>query len=262
MSIRVFIVDDHRVFREGLRAVLADHSGIEVVGEAADGQTAVTGVTTLRPDVVLMDLGLPIVGGPESLGGQVSVGGRVSLGAPASMRGTVRPAGPSSLGGLLRPAGPVSLGGIEATARIRSLAPECRVLVLSMLDDRSAVQAAVRAGARGYLVKTAGLADIVRGIQATAAGQFLFDEAAGLHVFGMRGDDVDRPAESGPALTGRERQVLRLLAEGSTTGQIAERLGISTKTVRNHLSALYLKLGVTDRTQAAMRARELTGGAD
>jgi DNA-binding NarL/FixJ family response regulator len=210
VSIRVFLVDDHEVFRDGLRAVLEGQPGIAVIGEAGDGRTAIDGVTALRPDVVLMDLGLP------------------------------------------------GISGREATAAITASAPECRVLVLSMLDDRSSVQGAVHAGARGYLVKTAGLADIVRGIQATAAGQRLFDEAAGIHVLGPDGGSVTEP---GPALTMRERQVLRLLGESATTGQIAARLGISTKTVRNHLSALYLKLGVTDRTQAALLARDRAVGA-
>ena len=198
MSVRVLIVDDHRVFREGLRAVLHGRDGVEVVAEASDAASALAVVSGLAVDVVLMDVHLP---------GET---------------------------------------GIDATRVIRRDHPEVAVLMLTMLDDSMSVEAAITAGARGYLVKTSGLDDILRGIHAVHAGQFLLGAGA---------SGASRVHTGASPFTARERQVLELLAAGSTTGQISARLGISGKTVRNYLSILYAKLGVEDRGQAVLAAQ-------
>jgi DNA-binding NarL/FixJ family response regulator len=203
MTIRVVIVDDHAVFREGLRAVLHGHADIEVVAEAGDGLHALDVVAATRPDVVLMDLHLP------------------------------------------------DMGGVAVTARITAESPECAVLVLSMLDDRASVLSALRAGARGYLVKDAGLDEILSAVRAVAAGQVLLAPTVAGHAIG-----ADPAAERHDpwGFTPRERQLITMLGQGASTGQMATRLGISTKTVRNYLSNLYAKLGVTDRGQAVLAA--------
>lgn len=143
------------------------------------------------------------------------------------------------------------LSGIEATRRLLVTAPTTRVLVLSMLDDTMSVRDAIDSGAAGYLAKTAGLDEILRGIHAVHNGQLLLGAPVARHLTGNRTGPVD------DGYAPRERQVLALLAEAATTGQIAERLGIAQKTVRNLLSTLYLKLGVEDRGQAVLAARRL-----
>ena len=161
MSVRVLIVDDHRVFREGLRAVLHGRDGVEVVAEASDAASALAVVSGLAVDVVLMDVHLP---------GET---------------------------------------GIDATRVIHRDHPEVAVLMLTMLDDSMSVEAAITAGARGYLVKTSGLDDILRGIHAVHAGQFLLGAGA---------SGASRVHTGVSPFTARERQVLELLAAGSTTG--------------------------------------------
>lgn len=203
---RVLIVDDHRVFREGLAALLDGREGIEIVGDAEDIPALEAVLDPLTPTVLLLDLHLP----GES--------------------------------------------GLDAIGRLKARMPDLRILVLSMHDDAATVRAAIDAGADGYLVKTSGLDDIARAIGGVAAGQF---------VLGAGTEQARAPLtrrDPRDAYTERERQVLDLLAEGATTMQIAERLGISGKTVRNYLSTLYAKLGVEDRGQAALAARRLRDG--
>lgn len=144
--------------------------------------------------------------------------------------------------------------GIEATARILATSPHIRVLVLTMLDDDASVVGAMRAGASGYLVKGAGQAEIVRAIEAVAAGEAIFGPAAARHVLTqLTAPSAEQPF---PELSRREREVLELLAEGNDNAGIASSLGLTAKTVRNHLSTVFSKLGVTDRGQAIVVARE------
>lgn len=174
--------------REGLRALLAASEDLEVVGEADDGRVAVREALRLRPDVVVMDLGLP------------------------------------------------SLNGVDATAHIVRDAPGTRVLVLSMHGGPEHVRPAVRAGASGYLVKGAGLADLVRGIRAVAAGQAFFSPGAAAALI----------HEGGASLSPRERQVLQMVGEGSSSAEIASRLRLSVKTIEGHRSRLMQKLEVSN----------------
>lgn len=203
MSPRVTLIDDHRVFREGLEALLAGRDRIEVTAGFADADALLAALDTLETDVILLDLHLP------------------------------------------------GLPGLQAIELVQDARPDIRVLVLTMHDDAATVHAAVSAGAAGYLVKTSGLDDIVRAVHSVAAGQFVL--GAGTETARAPMARRDRR----PAFTARESQVLDLLAVGSTTGQIAATLGISGKTVRNHLSSLYAKLGVEDRGQAALAAQRL-----
>lgn len=203
MTVRLAIVDDHRVFREGLAALLATRDGIEVVAEFGDAESFLAWLGQDGADVVLLDLHLP----GES--------------------------------------------GLSVLERLSRDHPDLKPLVLTMHDDTATVRAAIDAGAAGYLVKTSGLDDIARAICSVHAGQFVLGagtEAARRPL--RRRDPLD-------AFTDRERQVLDLLAAGATTTQIAQRLGISGKTVRNYLSTLYAKLGVEDRGQAALAAQRL-----
>lgn len=206
-AIRVVIADDHPLFRDGLRTMLADHDSTECVGEAATGDEVLARVRDTRPDVVLMDLQMP------------------------------------------------GLDGIEATRRVLAAAPGTAVLVLTMFKDDTSVDAALRAGARGYLLKGAAQDELVRAIEAVADGHAVLGGPIADRVIQRLNRSVDHE-ERFPELTAREREVLRLLGRGLLNPGIGRELGISEKTVRNHVSSILMKLGVADRTQAALRARE------
>lgn len=207
--IRILLVDDHTLFRHGIRALLASVTDIELVGEAATGEEAVAQAVALDPDVLLMDFRMP------------------------------------------------SMNGIEATRLVLRERPGIAVVVLTMLDDDDSVIAAMRAGARGYVVKGAEEEEMLRVIRAVAAGEALFGPAIAKRLMTFFGDDGPlshrRPF---PGLTDRERDVLGLIAQGYSNTDIASRLYVSPKTVRNHISGIFEKLQVTSRAQAIVRARE------
>ena len=200
--IRVLVVDDHPLFRDGLGALLATVGDLEVVDSVGDGESAVRRAVETRPDVVLMDLNLPVV------------------------------------------------PGIEATRRIVAATPETAVLVLTMVDDDDSVMAALQVGARGYVLKGAGQEEVLAAIRAVAAGGAVFGPGvAGRVLGGRRGPSYD--------LTEREAEVLALLANGMSNAEIAREIGVSLKTVQNHVSRVLTKMQVRDRTQAALRVRGL-----
>jgi DNA-binding NarL/FixJ family response regulator len=215
-NVRVLIADDHRLFREGVRSLLASLPDVEVVGEAATGDDAVALASTEQPDVVLMDIQMP------------------------------------------------GLNGIEATRRILAASPHAGIIVLTMFDDDDSVFAAMRAGARGYLLKGADQSELVRAITAVASGEALFSAAIARRLIaffaGLRGETAAQIAF--PDLTEREREVLDLIAQGLNNSQIAQRLFLSGKTVRNHVSNIFSKLQVADRAQAIVRAREAGLGGE
>jgi DNA-binding NarL/FixJ family response regulator len=148
------------------------------------------------------------------------------------------------------------LNGIDATRRIIAASPHTAVLVLTMFSDDDSVFAAMRAGARGYLLKGAGQVEIVQAIQTVARGEAVFGPAIADRVLAYFSSPPPAPAEAFPDLTEREREVLELLARGELNAAIARRLGLSPKTVRNHVSNIFAKLQVADRAQAVIRARE------
>jgi DNA-binding NarL/FixJ family response regulator len=214
--IRVLIVDDHPLFRDGIRALLESLPDTDAVGEASDGRSAVTMVDTLAPDVVLMDLQLP------------------------------------------------EMHGIEATRRIVAVHPEIAVLVLSMSDDDESVFAAMRAGARGYVLKGADHDEIHRAIVAAAAGEAIFGPAVARRLMALFSAPRTRGpgSDAFPDLTERELEILELIARGNANATIAERFGLSLKTVRNHVSSILNKLQVVDRATAIVRAREAGLGVE
>jgi DNA-binding NarL/FixJ family response regulator len=205
--LRILIADDHPVFRQGLRAIIEGAGDMVLVGEAATGLEAVAGAEELEPDVVLMDLQMP------------------------------------------------ELGGIEATRRIVARRPDVRILVLSMIEQGDSIFAAMRAGARGYLLKGSDRAEVLRAVRAVAAGDAIFGPAVADRLSDLlgSGDPVERAF---PELTEREREVLQRMAIGRTNAEIAAELTLSLKTVRNHVSNVFTKLAVTGRAQAIVRARE------
>lgn len=208
MTLRIVLADDHPVVRGGLTALIGTLPGLEVVGEAADGEAAVREVQLLEPDVVLMDVRMPV------------------------------------------------LDGVEATRRIRATTPGTAVLVLTMYDDDATVLTAMRAGARGYLLKGAEQDEILAAIHAVVAGQTIFGPGVAARVLSFfEAPPVTEP-DAFPQLTERERQVLDLLAAGRRTSAIAEQLFLSPKTVSNHLTTIFAKLQVGDRAAAIVRARE------
>lgn len=201
--IRVLLVDDHTLFREGVRSLLGSEDDIEVVGEAADGREAIAKTDELTPDVVVMDIMMP------------------------------------------------GMSGIEATERIRSRHPETRVLVMSMYDDEEYVQRMLAAGASGCMLKWATTEELVKAVRDVAGGGMPLSPtvAAKLvkdYVRRLRGT----PETSGEGtLTARESEVLRLVVEGHTNTEIAERLGLSRKTVDSHRTNLMRKLGIHEVTE-------------
>ena len=207
--VRVLVVDDHEEFRRGVEALLSAAPSIEVVGRAPVRRVAVAMALDLQPDVVLMDLQMPL------------------------------------------------LNGVEATERIVSSSPHISVLVLTMMEDEDSVFAAVRAGARGYLLKGARRSEVVRSIEAVGAGEVIFGPGIADRVMGYFRSARSRPAaDVFPELTDRERVVLGLIAEGKENMEIARQLSLSVKTVRNHASNIFAKLQVAHRAQAIVRARD------
>lgn len=206
--VRVLLVDDQTLFREGLRALLSVVDGVLVVGEAADGEEAVRQCEAAQPDVVLMDLKMP------------------------------------------------RLDGVAATRRIKALLPSCGVVALTTFDDDESVFDALRAGAVGYLLKDAPVERLREAIVAASRGEAFLQPKVAAKVVAELSRLAPRQASTA-GLSGRELEVTRLLARGASNKQIAVALDLSEGTVKNHVTQVLAKLGVQDRTQAALRAREL-----
>ena len=198
--IRVLVVDDHKIVRTGLVGLLEAEADLEVIGEAADGQAAVAAVLADPPDVVLMDLSMPV------------------------------------------------LDGVGATRRISAAARGVRVVVLTSFADHTRVGQALEAGAVGYQLKDSDPAELVAAVRAAAAGHVPIDPKVAAALLPQR--------RSGPTLSPREQDVLRLVALGMANKQIGRRLGIAERTVKAHLGRVFREIGVSDRTSAALWARE------
>jgi DNA-binding NarL/FixJ family response regulator len=213
-NIRILLVDDQSLFREGLRAVLSTQPDFEIAGEAANGIEAVQLSGELKPNVILMDLRMP------------------------------------------------QLGGVEATRRIRAAPPAPQVIVLTTFDDDEEVFDALRAGAAGYLLKDVSPERLGEAIRAADRGESFLQPSITAKVV-AEFNRLSSPRATPPRpvlrepLSDREFQVLRQLAEGKSNKEIASALNLAEGTVKNHLSNIFGKLGVLDRTQAALLAREL-----
>jgi DNA-binding NarL/FixJ family response regulator len=212
---RVVVADDHSLFRYGLKAMLANAEGFEVVGEATTGEEAVEKVAQLGPDIVLMDIQMP------------------------------------------------GINGIEATRRILETNPRVGVVVVTMFEDDDSVFAAMRAGARGYVLKGADVEEVLKVLGAVAEGEAHFGPEIARRLMGFFSTPKPAaPSEVFPELTAREAEVLDLIAQGRSNAEIARQLYLSQKTVRNHVSNIFIKLQVADRSQAIVRAREAGLGRD
>ena len=210
--IRVLLVDDQALFREGIRALFATIASLELVAEAADGAEALRLIPSCRPDVVLMDLQMP------------------------------------------------GMDGVEATRHVRSTYPQLPVVALTTFDDDEMVFAALAAGARGYLVKDMAANKIVEALTEVVAGRgVLAPSVTGkvLNEFSRMSQLAPRPETQLHALTERELAVLKLIVHGASNRAIGAELGIAMGTVKNHVSSIFEKFGVNDRTQAALKARQL-----
>jgi DNA-binding NarL/FixJ family response regulator len=201
--IRVLLVDDHRLVRAGLTSLLATAADLDVVGEAADGAQAVAAVLDSAPDVVLMDLSMPV------------------------------------------------MDGVAATRRILAERPGTKIVMLSSFSDRVRVRDAIAAGAVGYVLKDCTTEDLLAAVRAAAQGHAPLDpRVAGALL------PTSASADPSEQLSDRERQVLRLASQGMANKQIARSLGIAERTVKVHLGNVFRRIGVADRTSAALWARE------
>jgi DNA-binding NarL/FixJ family response regulator len=214
MAIRVLLVDDQALFREGLETLLSVHKDIQVVGQACNGQEAVEVAAQVRPDVVLMDVRMPV------------------------------------------------LDGVRATRLLKEALPQCRVIVLTTFDDDEYIFDALRTGASGYLLKDVASARLVEAIRATARGESILEPSVAAKVIA----EFTRVSSLVPSaqmeqlvepLSERELEILALIAKGASNKEIADQLFIAEGTVKNHVTHILGKLDVRDRTQAALKAREL-----
>jgi DNA-binding NarL/FixJ family response regulator len=214
MAIRVLLADDQELFREGLEILLSVHSDVQVVGQACNGREAVDVAAQVRPDVVLMDVRMPV------------------------------------------------LDGVRATRLLMEILPECRVIVLTTFDDDEYIFDALRAGAAGYLLKDVASARLVEAIRATVRGESILEPSVAAKVIAeftrvsslVPTAQMEQMAEP---LSEREMEILALIARGASNKEIADQLYIAEGTVKNHVTHILGKLGVRDRTQAALRGREL-----
>ncbi|MCL5734089.1 MAG: response regulator transcription factor [Actinobacteria bacterium] len=201
-KIRVLIVDDHTLLRDGISALLDLVPDMEVVGEATNGKEALDKVRELLPDVVLMDLEMPV------------------------------------------------MDGLEASRRVRARYPSAKVLILSQYDDAQHVLDALGVGAQGFVLKTAASSDLVAGIRSVHRGDSYLSPSAARRLVGeFQRAEHPRGEDSYDQLTSREKEVLKLIAEGNTTQQIADLLVISRKTAEGHRTSLMAKLGIHDRVE-------------
>lgn len=206
--IRIIIVDDHTLFRNGLVSLLNSLPGLKVIAAVENGHQAIKSANDLQPDVILMDI---------------------------QMEG---------------------INGIEATRQIVQTSPHIGVIVVTMFDDDDSVFSAMRAGARGYILKGADQEDVLRAIHTVAKGEAIFGPSIATRLMNFFNQPNKPVSPAFPDLTDREREVLDLIAQGLTNSDISSKLFISIKTVRNHVSNIFNKLQVSDRVQAAIRARE------
>lgn len=214
MAIKILLVDDQALFREGLRTLLSIYPDLEIVGEAANGKEAIDAAAATRPNVVLMDLRMPV------------------------------------------------LDGVAATQHIRQELPSTQVIVLTTFDDDEHVFDGLRAGAAGYLLKDVSSEKLVEAIRATARGESFLQPSVAAKVIAefTRMSGQPRPPSSQPLvepLSDRELEILQLVATGASNREIAAQLFIAEGTVKNHLTNILGKLDVRDRTQAALKAKEL-----
>ena len=212
--IRVLLVDDQALFREGLSTLLSLHQDIDIVGEAGNGEEALRAATTLKPDVILMDLRMPV------------------------------------------------LDGVVATRQLKERNNPARVIVLTTFDDDETIFDGLRAGAVGYLLKDVSSEKLIEAIHATARGESFLQPSIAAKVLAEFSRIEERAATSSRSsliepLSERELEILRQVATGDSNKEIAVRLFITEGTVKNHVTNILGKLGVRDRTQAALRAREL-----
>ncbi len=214
--IRLMIIDDHTLFREGVKALLSITEDIEVVGEASAGEAALRVFQAQHPSIVLMDINMP------------------------------------------------GMNGIEATRKLLQVEPQTGVIMVTMLEDDASVFAAMRAGARGYVLKGANPQEMLSVIRAVAEGQALFGPAIAIRMARFFQEAAGAGQAAAPVgrnelseLTDREREVLNLIAGGYNNSEIAQKLVISPKTVRNHITNIFSKLQVADRAQAIRRARSV-----
>ncbi|MET7403848.1 response regulator transcription factor [Dactylosporangium sp. NPDC005572] len=205
--VRVLIADDHFLVRRGIGALLASLDAFVVVAEATTGVEAVREAQLTEPDVVIMDINMPV------------------------------------------------MNGIESTRQLSRAVPGAAVLVLTMFDDDETVLSAMRAGARGYLLKGAGQDEVVAAIRSVATGQVVIGPGVAARLLAHL-DAPQPPDPPFPHLTAREREVLERVAQGEGNGAIAAALGLAPKTVGNHVSAIFAKLRVASRAEAIVRARE------
>ncbi len=224
-AVRLLIVDDQRLLREGIASLLSLQPGVIIVGTASNGQEAITKTQKLEPDVILMDVRMPI------------------------------------------------MDGVEATAHIKRQFPACKVLMLTTFDDEEYVMEALQAGANGYLLKNIPEGDLAQAVIAVHKGIYQLDPAVALKIVAALGSHSKRLTPKLPStslqvetstrtptnnvrLTERELKVLQLTAQGLSNGEIAHQLVISEGTVKNHISSILSRLGVRDRVQAIIYARE------
>ena len=200
-KIRVLLADDHAILREGVKALLSVCDDIEVVGEAADGRAAVEATRTLDPDVVVMDIAMP------------------------------------------------GLGGLEATLEIKKEGLRSKVLVLSQYDDREYVRRLLKAGVSGYLLKKSAGAELPNSIRAVHRGGLVLDPEVARVAMEDGGPAGAGGADPYESLTDREKQVLKLVAEGLANKEVADVLGISVKTAMSHREKVMEKLGLHNRTE-------------
>lgn len=213
MTIRLLLVDDQALFREGLRTLLSVYEDLEVVGEAGNGQEAVDSAPQLKPDVVLMDLRMPV------------------------------------------------LDGVAATRLLHEAMPEIKIIVLTTFDDDEHVFDGLRAGAVGYMLKDVPSEKLVEAIRAAAQGQTFLQPSVAAKVVAEFTRLSTMPTPVSPPLveplSERELEILRLIASGASNKEIAGDLFITEGTVKNHVTNILGKLGVRDRTQAALKAKAL-----